>query len=348
MELTDDIWYYIFEIIIKEKSVPYVCYNYTTINTYFNNVIYNRIKRAHINSSFIVTNKRISDTGLASLMYLEKLIVIGNSSLKSNKKYDFSRLSSRISDCGIENLTNLKTLILKNTKNCITDITVRYLTNITELGLIGNEGITSYCIHYLTNLKSLDLSNNKLVSGICFKYLYTSLTHLNISHNNKIMPQFLTKLTSLSSLTLRDNIKIFYNHITMLTNLTCLSLRENVQINPFGITTTLTNLTSLTISICSSINTGNNYYELSNDIDNTIIDNTDIITYIKNNKLSNLPLKNLTIFDFALNKPDREFHKFSCLINCDNTNNNIKTFYRQRNDFIPYIVSRNKNNAKLL
>lgn len=305
MESNDDIWYYIFELIIKQKSVEYVCYNYTTINSYLNNIIYKRIKQRYINAGFIVNSKRINDVGVASLKYLDKLAIYGNSFDDKNTNISNDYLPAKISDYGIENLTNLQTLILRNTKNTITDICVRYLTNITELRLMGNEGITSHCIHYLTNLKSLTLSNNKLVTGICFKYLYTSLTDLDLSYNNKIMPKFISKLTTLKCLSLRENTKIHSFHITMLTNLTSLTISTRSEINMSS---------TLGTNTCDPI------------IDNTMIDNSDIITFIKTNKLDNLVLKKLTIFDYE-HKPSCVFHKFSSLITLNNVN--IEVFYRK-------------------
>ena len=104
---------------------------------------------------------------------------------------------------GLENLTSLSTLNLKN--NFITEIKgLEHLTNLSKLNLSGNQITEIKGLEYLTDLKFLKLSNNS-ISEIKGLDNLRNLWELDLRSNNISEIKGLENLTNVSTLSLDNN-----------------------------------------------------------------------------------------------------------------------------------------------
>jgi len=124
--------------------------------------------------------------------------------------------NENISDVSIRYLTNLTSLnasfndnirwLQSNVpfKSRITDESVKHLTNLTSLNASFNSKITDDGIKHLINLISLEASDNENISDISVKYLI-HLTSLNAMCNYQITDASIKCLTNLISLDASSN-----------------------------------------------------------------------------------------------------------------------------------------------
>lgn len=186
-------------------------------------------------SALDLTYNRITSlTALSRLVRLESLEVDGN----SVSNYQLALFASAQPGCqlDVEVLTDIPAEVTIGNES--------YSTSLTHLSLASHslrDGDIDN-LKYMVNLTELDISGNELSDFSCLSRLY-NLTSLTISYNQVSDLSFLSGLIGLKTLWLSSN------QITDLTPLSDLTGLENLAIgnNPLSDLTPLSNLTNLTM-----------------------------------------------------------------------------------------------------
>jgi hypothetical protein len=100
----------------------------------------------------------------------------------------------------------------------VTDISLKFLTNLRYLNLCDNNIITNNSLKFLTNLRFLNLCDNRIVTDDGLKCL-TNLESLDLTRNKNIEGKYLKYLTNLQNLVPNSAGKIVDGDLKYLTNL---------------------------------------------------------------------------------------------------------------------------------
>ncbi|AYV84396.1 MAG: hypothetical protein Hyperionvirus24_18 [Hyperionvirus sp.] len=139
---------------------------------------------------------------------------LGN--FKNLTSLDISGYNCMITNEGVANLSNLKSLTLNNNRY-VSDISS--LTNLTSLSLKGNNSITDKGLVNLNKLVHLDLTFNQLIHVGTLRKL-PKLNSLNIQYESLINSDDLLTLTNLTRLDIRMTTMINFQGLKYLINLT--------------------------------------------------------------------------------------------------------------------------------
>ena len=199
---------------------------------------------------------------------------------------------------GIEKMTSLEVLKLKNEKSSTTSIDLSKNTKLNTLFIYRYEKLTSINLTKNTKLTHLDLSDLPITSINLTKN--TSLTYLDISNLKKLKTLNLTKNTKLTHLDLSD-LPITSINLTKNTKLIFVSLQGLDALKSINLTINI-NLKEISIRQCKLIKS-------LNLTKNTKLENLDLtnmpltsLNLTKNTKLKTIFLSDLNISKLNLSK----------------------------------------------
>lgn len=246
--LLDDMWIHIVQYLSLNDIL-----NLRPISIDINRIVYENCKlnvniktnKQGVTLMNIIKNVRLSinkynsfsDNDILSLTNLVSLVI-----------HPDNKMNNDITDYGLMNLSNLKSLMVSGNKitdgsihqliklerlsidqYCpITDESIRCLTNLIFLKLEFNTNISVNSLKYLTNLKILVLLEYNYYSKITDKIIgsLTGITHLDLC-SKSITDKSISKLTNLKYLRFDNTNGITNYSIKYLTNLRSLVIYEN-------------------------------------------------------------------------------------------------------------------------
>lgn len=225
-------------------------------------------------TTWLLMSKKYQNLVYTSICRLGKRPRSGNFNYKPFINLNTIHFRSRelrectVCDEDLQRFTKLKTLVLGDRNNRITDDTLSKLTNLTSFAYCGSQ-ITDRSISCLTNLKTLALDNNKNITDEGIQKL-TNLTALGLDKEESIDGRGFESLTKLESFHLSYHegwdesfdLTIGKDTFRYLTNITSLDMYANDVIK-IGTLAKLPRLKSLSIGYDFMIN-DDNISQLSN------------------------------------------------------------------------------------
>lgn len=188
---------------------------------------------------FNLIKNNIYQCTLSNYSYIRNNDLINLLNLK--KIHIESTSTNIVTDCDLIGLHNLNKLTLKN-NNQITDFSIKTLTNLTSLKIMGieviNNKITNNGISVLTNLTELDLYNNNRITDDGIK---NCKKLIKLTCNCNITKKSINKLTNLIYLDLGGNYDVENEDIEQLTKLRELYTSNNLKVNTNNLSNNMIN-----------------------------------------------------------------------------------------------------------